>query len=797
MIEMNNFKKTLVAAVLLSVVTACGSAEESSARFLESGKALIAEGEYEKARLELRNAIQINPTEAEAYYQLSLIDEKSQNWREMYSNLVTAESLDPNDTKTMIKLGQVYVLTGQIDEAIKRGEKAVSLEPDNVDAYLLLANIYIKQENFGQAQQQINNAMAIDSESVEVLSYQVVLYKQMGKLAEALSAANNALAIHPDAMPIHMLKLSIYDEQKNYTEMEKVYREIMPKNPNESWIVFSLAKLLNDGLNRHADARSELVKFINSNPNDIEAKIALISLVNSQDTNEAIEMLDQFIAEDQENVELRFAKNELLNDLGRKDEIRNNLLTIIEANAGNQNGIRAKTNLAQIEASEGEFDKAEVLVDEVLAISNEYEAALMLKAKLQLRKNQVESAISSLRVITRNNPQSDEALVLLAQAYSLQGSTQLAESSYRQALNINPRNADAAIVLANAALAQNDYDRAETILFNAVEANSENETLLQQLAQVRIMKQDWAGTSKILDDLNELNPNSAISHFLNAQMYQNLNDYTLAIAEYRNALTINPELNQALESLTNLYSETNQQNELVSYLNQHISNNASLTNGYLLLANHYREQEDYPKAIEVIDRGLEKIPTWADGYILHANLNYLQGNTEMVQASFERGLKAFPENNIFALQLASSFESEGNYQRARELYEEVLKRDPSIDIAANNLASLLTDKFGSKQDLEKALSITSHFKNSDQPYFADTYGWVNYRLGEYEEARSSLEKAAEVGSDVAVFHYHLAKLYLALEMNSEADTHLARARELAENENDADLLEQINQASSL
>lgn len=794
---MNNLKRTFLTIAFLGVVTACGSAEESSARFIESGKVFIESEDYDKARIEFRNAIQVNPTDADAYFHLALLDEKNQNWKDMYANLVTAESLDPNDTRTMIKLGQIYALTGQMDEALKRGEKAVSLESDNVDAYLLLANIYIKQENFGQAQQQIDMAMNIDRASVDVLSYQVVLYKQMGNLSEALSAANDALVIHPDAMPIHMLRLSIFDEQNNYIEMEKIYREIMPKNPNESWIVFSLAKLLNDGLNRHEDARSELVKFIESNPDDFEAKIALINLVNTQDTNESIQMLDKFISEDPENVDLRFAKNELLNDLGEMEEIRNNLTTIIEANPGNQNGIRAKTNLAQIEASESEFDKAEALVDEVLAISSEYEAALMLKAKLQLRQNQIESAISSLRVITRNNPQSDEALVLLAQAYGLQGSTQLAESSYRQALNMNPRNADAAIVLANAALGQNDYDRAETILFNAVQGNQDNETLLQQLAQVRIMKRDWAGTSKIIEDLNELDPNSAISHYLNAQMYQNLNDYTLAIAEYQNALAINPELNQALEALINLYSETNQENELVKYLNQHINNNATLTNGYLLLANYHREQQDYSKAIEVIEQGLEKIPTWVDGYAFHANLNYLQGNNEGVQESFRRGLDAFPENNIFALQLASSYENAGNYQLARQLYEEVLERDSSIDIAANNLASLLTDKFGTEQDLQKALTLASHFKNSDQPYFADTYGWINYRLGNYEEARSSLEKAAEVGSDVAVFHYHLAKLYKALAMNDEAVKHFHRARELADNESDSNLIEQINQALSL
>jgi hypothetical protein len=30
----------------------------------------------------------------------------------------------------------------------------------------------------------------------------------------------------------------------------------------ESWVVFSLAKLLNDGLDRYEDAKAEMLKFI-------------------------------------------------------------------------------------------------------------------------------------------------------------------------------------------------------------------------------------------------------------------------------------------------------------------------------------------------------------------------------------------------------------------------------------------------------------------------------------------------------------------------------------------------------
>ena len=152
---MKTLKKSIIAMALLTAVTACGSAEESAEKFIESGKALMSEGEYDKARLEFRNAIQINPTEAEPYYQLSLIDEKNQKWKEMYANLRAAQSLDPDNPKIMLKLGQMEVVTGQIEEALSSAEKVLAIEPDNIEAILLRANAFMKQQNFGQAQKDI------------------------------------------------------------------------------------------------------------------------------------------------------------------------------------------------------------------------------------------------------------------------------------------------------------------------------------------------------------------------------------------------------------------------------------------------------------------------------------------------------------------------------------------------------------------------------------------------------------------------------------------------------------------
>ena len=64
----------LVVALVTTVLTACGSPEEKAAKFFKKGQALYEKGDYVKARLEFKNAIQIDRRFGEAHYMLGMVD---------------------------------------------------------------------------------------------------------------------------------------------------------------------------------------------------------------------------------------------------------------------------------------------------------------------------------------------------------------------------------------------------------------------------------------------------------------------------------------------------------------------------------------------------------------------------------------------------------------------------------------------------------------------------------------------------------------------------------------------------
>jgi len=53
--------------LVATLMAACGGPEEKKMKFFNKGKVLYEKGDYIKARLEFKNAIQINPKFAEGY----------------------------------------------------------------------------------------------------------------------------------------------------------------------------------------------------------------------------------------------------------------------------------------------------------------------------------------------------------------------------------------------------------------------------------------------------------------------------------------------------------------------------------------------------------------------------------------------------------------------------------------------------------------------------------------------------------------------------------------------------------
>ena len=123
-----------VLSLLAASLMACGGAEERKARHQERGDALFAEGSYEKARVEYKNVLQIDPKDVKARGGLAQTLEKLEQWREAVGHYRAAVEADPQNLQARVQLGRLFLLANALDEADKLAGEALALSAGSADA---------------------------------------------------------------------------------------------------------------------------------------------------------------------------------------------------------------------------------------------------------------------------------------------------------------------------------------------------------------------------------------------------------------------------------------------------------------------------------------------------------------------------------------------------------------------------------------------------------------------------------------------------------------------------------------
>jgi len=127
--------------------------------------------------------------------------------------------------------------------------------------------------------------------------------------------------------------------------------------------------------------------------------------------------------------------------------------------------------------------------------------------------------------------------------------------------------------------------------------------------------------------------------------------------------------------------------------------------------------------------------------------------------------------------LGNMLVSVGDYTAAAEAFRRCSELNPDHALAINNHAYLLSEHLDSPEQAlplaERAVSISP-----DNPSALDTAGWVNYRMGNLEQAEQYLRKALDIQEKPATL-VHLAEVLIEKgQLDQALDGPLRRAEEL-------------------
>jgi tetratricopeptide (TPR) repeat protein len=192
---------------------------------------------------------------------------------------------------------------------------------------------------------------------------------------------------------------------------------------------------------------------------------------------------------------------------------------------------------------------------------------------------------------------------------------------------------------------------------------------------------------------------------------------------------------------------------------------------------------DFHAMKEESDRALNLFPQQPMIYLFSGVANYQLKDYRKSVEALEMGKNFVVGNNKMLSQFYSSL-GDGYFQlkemnKAYEAYEAVLKIDPDNSVVLNNYAYYLSLE---EKDLDKAEKMAKRAVELDPENGAnqDTYGWVLYQLGRYNEAKEWIGKAIKNREESAVVIEHYGDVLWKLGEKEEAVKYWERAAEVGE-----------------
>lgn len=662
-------------ATVCSTALLAGCSTEDPQHYIEEGKVLFEKGEMESARVQFQNAIQLDPKLTDAYFRLALLDENKQNWAGMLRNLQEALALDPRHLQAQLKLGQVYLVGGQLDKATEQANIALQLSPDDSMGLLLQGAVRFRRGQLADAMQTVERVLAKQPAPPEALGLQANILLAGQQVDAARAVLQTGIERNPAHADLRLLKIKLEIDNRQFETAIQDYRALIAQHPENTAAQVALANLLSE-VGRPDEAESVLRAAMDQQPANTELKLKWLDLSERQHAQHIETSLQAFIAQFPDDASFKFRLVEYYLQHQRPADAESLLHALIDADGEASEQLAAKIKLADIALARNDDAQVEALAKEVLSVDPSNSEALLLRARLHLNKQDADAAIADLRIVRQNQGKSEQVLLLLALAESLKGQAEVAESLWRQVLEINPNNMVAIIDLTNQLLKRGDYARAEALSVKAIQANPNDPAPLEMLIQLKAAQKDWRAAQKGVEQLKTLSQTALAAKYWEGFLAARQGHVQTAIKAYQEAFAVKPDHVQTLEALRQVYQDSGRRAELLAYLKKFVTQNPSVTPAQLLLAQAYSRDKDWAAAEAALSRAGENLPDDMD-----IKLKLVEVIARRDEARAETTLKSFiqthPKQAALRFRLASLYIARQQYSEAVAALQEIVGLDPA------------------------------------------------------------------------------------------------------------------------
>lgn len=393
--------------------------------------------------------------------------------------------------------------------------------------------------------------------------------------------------------------------------------------------------------------------------------------------------------------------------------------------------------------SDENVENLEVLISSFTKIYKKSALVKYLYSSVLLENGKVGEAIRQAELSSKLSPIWEKPKLLLARALLLSGKNEEAVSYLAHMIGdqINP-SSDSRLELA---LAYMSSDRLDDALGQVsqilLERNSEY-SALRLMAIINFRLEHYDSASKDFNELLEKDMFRMDSLFYLARISEQKSNFSDAL-KYYSMVTSGVNTVYSQRKVVSLLLSMNQISEAKNHLKDFGQKHPKYMNEMLQIeSNLYSELDEYEEALVLSEKLVLYYPKNTGYQLKRANLLLeLDRKNEALEA-YSTIVKNFPRDpnalNAYGYVLTNY---SNNYKKAYKLIKKAIKLDP------------------------------------DNPAIIDSYGWILYRMGKYEEAEEELNKAYQLYKDPEIA-FHLIKVLLKTNKKERAKNIFTEARVL-------------------
>lgn len=764
---------------LVLFLAACESSEERAEKHYENALALMAEGDNDRAIVELRNVFQLNGSHLEARHAIAkLILNHEGNKQGAYSQYLRLVEQYPDDLEARIALSRIAFQVGNWDELERHGSKAAELAPNDADVRVITMMRDYRAAFLNEDEDKLQTITQQALETVKARPKDLLLRELLidnsirgREFSEALAQLDIAIEQDPTLERYWSMRLQILIQLGDEEGTEAQLVDLVDRFPEDAerkamLVRYYLAR------NRLDDTETFLRQLVEEAPADEPTpRVDLIRFLTELRGIDAAKLeIDRAIGTVENPTPFIILKAGLDFTTNNQELAISTLETLLEsAEPSNEtNGIRV--TLARMFLTTGNEVGARSLVETVLADDPTNINALKMNANWLIEANDPNAAIAALRTALDQDSEDADALTLMASAYDRTGSTELARDFLSLAVEASNNAPEETIRYVRLLISEERYLPAEDLLLAAIRLEPQNVSLLNLAGQLYISMDDQGRAEQVVETLRRIDTPEASQAAIRIEA-ERLNQnsgiegalsYLSDVANAADA-TLTSQVMLIRAQLASGNGEA-----AIELAEKLLADNPDDPSAQLVVAAAAGGGGDLARAEEIYRSILVKFPEEAGIWSQLSQIKMRQGEPEAARAIIEEGLALNPESPQLLWATASFLERDGDFESSIAIYERMYAEDTSSMIVANNLASLLAAHRSDPESLDRAWNIARRFRDSDIPAIQDTYGWIIHLRGDSGEAVDYLLSAAENLPSDTLTQFHLAEVLFALDRSEEA-----------------------------